>query len=259
MTRVLRTSKAPQCVWMVALISACGGTTPSDVTGAMDDASAETESSSRAEPPSTEASTVGDELTAPDHRANLFDASNDVMDAGTARDGGSSVSAADASGHDSGPKPCIYSFEPDYQVCMTAGLISAEVPLTTQDTAQGARGDCAMHASGPGGKSRYYRFKLPAGRDTRVVATAQRDGGANAPCCSEPTPLIRVFSDCYAEWAETGARGFSDGTATVCVHNRMGDEREVIIAVAQYSGEPGLDITFDLTVTAMAQDQPCGW
>ena len=50
------------------------------------------------------------------------------------------------------------------------------------------------------------------------------------------TAVVRVLSDCYAEMALSGARGFSDGNASACIRNRNGPAREVIIAVGRYSG-----------------------
>ena len=58
------------------------------------------------------------------------------------------------------------------------------MPLEQQDTANGARGDCAVHASGPGGRNLYYTLTLPRGQYTRVVA---------APIVPSESALLRVL------------------------------------------------------------------
>jgi hypothetical protein len=232
-------------------VSACGST-PGVESGAMDDATVELESSVRGQLPLTDASAGSDAPSALDSTvANLLDATTDALDQSAPSDGSASDAAKPDARADSGPKDCIYGFKPSYPFCLAAGVITADVALTMQNTAQGARGDCAIHASGTGARNLYYHFAAPAGRDTQVVATARQAGDF---------AVVRVLSDCYAEEAESGARGFSDGNATTCISNRNGPAREVIIAVGRYSG--GLDndsFAFDLKVSPLAEGMNCNW
>lgn len=157
------------------------------------------------------------------------------------RDGGADGPAAGAGGAMSADAgPCAYPFDPVYSVCLAAAPLTSDAPLTMQDTADGARGDCAVHASGPGGRNRYYTLTLPRGQYARVTATV-----------AEPTQaaVVRALSDCHAPKAESGARGMNGGRAVMCVRNETDADREVVIAVGHYSGESGdLTLVFDLSV-----------
>lgn len=252
----------------LALLSACGGATPSvDSNAAIDDGSARDAADAEvslewdATARSDAAEDAGlDATDAPAHDASITDAEGDAraldtgLDANPSRDADPSPDGSapadggvDAGSVDASPAKCGYGFEPDYAFCKAAGVLEVNVPLTMQDTVNGARGDCAEHASGPGGRNLYYRFMAPAGMDSLLVATTKQ---------LNRTPLIRTLSDCYATKAEGGARGFSD-KATTCVRNRQGAAREVVVAVALYSGLDSESMTFELVATPVASSQSC--
>jgi len=159
--------------------------------------------------------------------------------------GGTVTTGADAAiatiGADASVR-CVYPFEPTYEACLAAVPLTPDAPLTMQDTANGALGDCAAHASGPGGRNLYYTLTLPPDRYMRVVA---------APVVHTEDAVLRVLAHCHAPLAQSGARGgrTSDGRAVVCLRNESAVEREVIIAVGRYSGEANdLTLVFDLSV-----------
>jgi hypothetical protein len=247
----------------LALLSACGGAAPSVDSNAVTEAGSAFEAADVNASPEWDASAVSDAaedaglgLDAED--ALTHDAASAAAEAGVrALDSGLDASAprdadpgpeasvpadsgADARTVDAFPPSCSYPFEPSYAFCKAAVVLEANLPPITLNTANGARGDCATDASGAGGLNLYYRFMAPAGADTRVVATTTQPNR---------TPLIRILTDCYASKAESSARGFSEGKATACIWNRQGAAREVIIALAQYSGEGGETMTFEVSVT----------
>jgi hypothetical protein len=246
----------------LVLASACGGAAPGVEPDGMSAASAVDATSE----PAADAGVSDD--AAPD--STWDDGPRDAAHADVAREDPSPLEAgADASllsdasqtsdaAHteagpvaDAGPKECVYLFAPDYAFCNAAGVLGVSTPILMQDTAQGARGDCAVHASGPGGRNLYYRYSAPAGRDTLVVATAKRAG---------ESAVVRVLTRCDADKAEAGQRGATMGDASVCVSNRKGAEREVIIAVARYSGEAhDATLLFDLSATLLPEGSACGF
>lgn len=246
MARAARNSKT----LFIALISACGGTTADVESGLMDDAGAELETSARGELADADA---GDAAWYADGNPGPLDVTTDAaapIDASASSDANSShVSKHDASAPDSGSKSCSYTLKPDYALCLAATEITTDSPLTMQNTAQGAISDCAVSASGIGGRNLYYRFRAPAGIDTQVVVTFKR--------LDEPA-VVRVLSDCYAGKAESSGRGLSDGIASACVDNSQDEAREVIIAVGRYSGDfTELTVNFDLTIAPLPEGQHC--
>jgi hypothetical protein len=256
----------------LSLCSACGGAAPGiDSTAVMEDSSAAEASGADAELASDAgaASDAAEDATPGDGAGDAglaHDAADEPRDAiareagldanGSSEAGSGEAAVPDAGGAeagapDAGPKKCIYPFQPNYAFCLDAGTIAETQPLTLQDTVRGAQGDCAAHPSGPGGYNLYYRLKVPGGRDTKVVATATRP---------TDSAVVRILGDCYSDKTETGVRGDVGGRAPVCIFNRDGVEREVIVAVGRYSGEDLRQTAqFDLSVMHLPANQPCSW
>lgn len=240
---------------VLAWASACGGTSHEvEANGLAEDASAaraDARSDSAAEAGFGDAhdDAGGDAAGPSDANSAALDAT--ILEPDAAEAGTDASVRADARIADAAPRPCAYSYQPAWQVCEAAQRIDSGATLSAQDTATGARGDCAVHASGSGGRNLYYRLKLPAGRDTRVIAV---------PSNPSEVTLVRALTSCRDAEAERGARGLTGGRAELCLHNDGASERELILAVGRYSGE-SLDLTvvFDLTVEPLAAGQSCGW
>lgn len=239
-------------------LGACGGPAHGVESGAgtvSSDASATRVDGSRPDPgdaadATTDAAQGRADAEAPDARSSGGDAAT-RSDASDALDAARPDSDADANAADARvQRMCVYPFVPAYEVCLAAPAVAAGAQLATQDTANGARADCAVHASGPGGRNLYYRIKLPPGRAT-IVAAKPVDPAASV--------LLRILGDCHAERAERGGRGANGSRVAFCLPNTGATEREVILAVGHYSGESGdLTLSFDLTVEGAELGQTCG-
>lgn len=252
----------------LALLSACGGTTHEVEASGLSDASTAARADAAREA-AAHAQSGGGDATAP-HDADdpgplpqdagsALPSSRDAMvdahaaaDASRANDADTVRDARlDGGAVEGGARACSFSYVPTYAVCEAAPRVAGDATVKAQDTASGARGDCAVHASGTGGRNLYYRLLLPSARNTRVLA---------APTNADHVALVRMFADCRAQEAERGARGLGDGRAELCLRNDGPTDREVFLAVGRYSGESmDLTLAFDLTVETLPAGQSCGW
>jgi len=140
---------------------------------------------------------------------------------------------------------------PSAAACENPLLLTPERPLTMQDTAMGARDDCAMFASGYGGRNLYYLFDIPRDGWARVVVK---------PIDPREDAVFRVLSDCGVTSAESGARGgmATGGMARACIAGDAIAPRRVILAIGRYSGEAmDLTIRFDVSVETIPPSAGC--
>lgn len=186
-------------------------------------------------------------LVAASLAAGCGDGAREGVDAGTvdAIDAGAETveaSAPDTASASDGTCACLYGFCTVPAYCEAAVPLTPTAPSTMQDTTSGGRGDCAVHASGLGGRNLYYTLEIPPGVWARVVAR---------PLDPDENALVRVLSDCAASATEGGSIGgkITEGRAELCVRGGEGAARRVVLAVARYSGEAAdLTIRFDLSV-----------
>ena len=103
-------------------------------------------------------------------------------------------------------------------------------PYLHEDTATGARGDCALSGSGTGGKNLYYAVTIGQGRQTRIdlVPTSTVEHGG---------PMLRVFEDCAAtEILALNRLEDPSGMVSLCIvrNTTSAPDRDLVLAVSNY-------------------------
>lgn len=169
-------------------------------------------------------------------------------DAATTLDGGRDA-GRDAGSHTPEWHLCQTTLQ-DGGWCLAAQQLSAGTVLIGEDTAVGGGlGDCAASPSGFGGPSRYYRITIPTGASVKLRAS---------PDSGMVDGLVRLFSDCDAEMVQHSSRGGSTtlGEASLCFHPEAA-ERRYVLAVSRYSGEPDLNIRYDLSFQTRDASEGC--
>lgn len=135
----------------------------------------------------------------------------------------------------------------DVRVCEDRPALTVTSSLSGEDTANGGYGDCAMSASGSGGRQLYYTLLVPANDSVKVVIR---------PVTPGTDLLLRELSACGdgTVLASDRGGGLTEGSATLCL-NGGGTARGAILAAGIYGGPP--TAVFDLSVELVPRFEVC--